>query len=66
MHRNAPIYRVDTSRDGPSRPYSCLHQVPFEIEASIIELRRRDRLGPARIGYRLALLAAHRVLVRHE
>jgi transposase InsO family protein len=39
--------------DRSSRPYSCPHRTPVEVEERIIEERRTHLLGPARIGYRL-------------
>ena len=52
--------------DRSSRPRSCPHQTPPEVEAAIVELRRTLKLGPARIGGRLGVPAStvHRVLVR--
>jgi transposase InsO family protein len=57
---------LDGLVDRSSRPWSCPHQTPPEVEASIEELRRTLKLGPARIGYRLGVPAStvHRVLVR--
>lgn len=54
--------------DRSSRPRRCRHQTPRRVEAQIVALRRREKLGPARIGYRLGLNPAtvHRVLVRHR
>ena len=52
--------------DRSSRPRSCPHQSPPELEAEIVELRRTLKLGPVRIGARLGVPAStvHRVLVR--
>ena len=53
--------------DRSSRPRSCPHQTPAEVEAQIVELRTQFKLGPARLGGRLGVPAStvHRVLVRH-
>ena len=58
---------VDGLVDRSSRPRSCPHQTPPEVEAAIVELRTTLKLGPARIGGRLGVPAStvHRVLVRH-
>lgn len=52
--------------DRSSRPRSCPHQTPPELEAEIARLRAEARLGPARISLRLGIPAStvHRVLVR--
>jgi len=52
--------------DRSSRPRSCPHQTPPEVEAQIVELRTALKLGPARLGGRLGVPAStvHRVLVR--
>jgi transposase InsO family protein len=57
---------LDELVDRSSRPWSCPHQTPPGVEASIEELRRTFKLGPVRIGYRLGVPAStvHRVLVR--
>ncbi|MEX1092217.1 MAG: IS481 family transposase [Acidimicrobiia bacterium] len=54
-------------QDRSSRPLSCPHQTPPEVEAAIIEQRRGHRLGPARIGYRLGVPSSTvwNVLARH-
>jgi transposase InsO family protein len=54
--------------DRSSRPRRCHGQTSRRVEAKIVALRRREKLGPARIAYRLGLNPAtvHRVLVRHE
>lgn len=65
--------RYQADPDGPwfedrsSRPHSCPHQTPPEVEARIIEERRSHRLGPARIGYRLGVPSSTvwNVLARH-
>jgi transposase InsO family protein len=41
--------------DRSSRPYSCPHQTPVEVEEAIVAQRRIHQLGPARIGYRLGV-----------
>lgn len=53
--------------DRSSRPRSCPHQTPPELEVRIIEERRTHRLGPARIGYRLGVPSSTvwNVLARH-
>lgn len=53
--------------DRSSRPYSCPHQTPPELEALIIEERQTQRLGPARIGLRLGVASSTvwNVLARH-
>lgn len=53
--------------DRSSRPRSCPHRTPPEVEAEILELRTSRKLGPARIGMILAMPASTvwRVLVRH-
>jgi len=52
--------------DRSSRPRSCPHQTPPEIEAQIVELRTTLKRGPARIGGQLGVPAStvHRVLCR--
>jgi len=57
---------VDGLVDRPSRARSCPHRTPPAVEASIAELRRTLKLGPARIAARLGLNAStvHRVLCR--
>jgi transposase InsO family protein len=54
--------------DRSSRPRRPHGQTPRRVEARIVALRRREKLGPARIAYRLGLNPAtvHRVLVRHD
>lgn len=53
--------------DRSSRPRSCPHQTPGELEARIVDLRRTEKLGPARIGLILRMPASTvwRVLHRH-
>ena len=53
--------------DRPSIPYTSPNRIPAQLEQRIVRLRRRERLGPARIGARLGVPASivHRVLVRH-
>jgi transposase InsO family protein len=53
--------------DRPSIPMSSPRRTPARVEARIVRLRRRERLGPARIAARTGVPAAtvHRVLVRH-
>jgi transposase InsO family protein len=53
--------------DRSSRPRTCPHRSPVSLEEAVCELRRTRKLGPARIGARLAMPAStvHRVLVRH-
>lgn len=41
--------------DRSSRPHTCPHQTPAEVEKQIVEERQTHRLGPARIGYRLGI-----------
>ncbi len=54
--------------DRSSRPRSCPHQTPAHLEARILRLRRKERLGPARLAGRLGIPAStvHKVLLRHE
>jgi len=53
--------------DRSSRPASCPHRTPPDVEERIIELRRTRKLGPARIGLILDMPASTvwKVLVRH-
>jgi transposase InsO family protein len=53
--------------DHSSRPRSCPHQTPAHLEARILRLRRKEKLGPARLAGRLGIPAStvHKVLVRH-
>jgi transposase-like protein len=52
--------------DRSSRPRSCPHRTPPEVESAIAELRQTLKLGPVRIGARLGVPAStvHRVLCR--
>lgn len=52
--------------DRPSRPRRSPARVPARLERAIERLRRREKLGPARIGFRLGMHAStvHRVLCR--
>jgi transposase-like protein len=54
--------------DRPSIPLHSPRRTPDRLEQRILRLRRRERLGPARIAARLGLPAStvHRVLVRHQ
>ena len=53
--------------DRPSIPAHSPRRTAARLEQRILGLRRRERLGPARIAARLGLPAStvHRVLVRH-
>jgi hypothetical protein len=53
--------------DRSSRPSTTPHRTPPSLERRIEQLRRRHKLGPARIAHRLDLAPStvHRVLVRH-
>jgi transposase-like protein len=53
--------------DRPSIPAHSPRRTTARLEQRILGLRRRERLGPARIAARLGLPAStvHRVLVRH-
>jgi len=53
--------------DRSSRPRSCPNQTSRRLERKIVSLRRRYKLGPARIAGRLEMnpSTVHRVLVRH-
>jgi len=53
--------------DRSSRPHRTPRRTPVEVEQGIIELRRRERRGPAWIGAELGVPArtVSRVLVRH-
>ena len=52
--------------DRSSRPLSCPHRSPVELESAIEDLRRTLKLGPVRIAARLGVPAStvHRVLCR--
>jgi transposase InsO family protein len=54
--------------DRPSIPAHSPRRTPARLEQRILRLRRRERLGPARIAARVQLPAStvHRVLVRHQ
>jgi quercetin dioxygenase-like cupin family protein len=54
--------------DRPSIPLRSPRRTAARLEERILRLRRRERLGPARIAARLGLPAStvHRVLVRHR
>jgi len=54
--------------DRPSVPTYSPRRTAAQVEQRIITLRRRERLGPARIAARLGLPAStvHRVLVRYQ
>ena len=54
--------------DRPSIPAHSPRRTAARLEQRILRLRRRERLGPARIAARLGLPAStvHRVLVRHQ
>ena len=53
--------------DRSSRPRSCPHRTPVELEVAVLELRRARKLGPARIGLILGMPASTvwRILRRH-
>lgn len=53
--------------DRSSRPKSCPHQTPPEVEAQVVELRRELKQGPARLAGRVGLPAStiYRILRRH-
>ena len=53
--------------DRSSRPRSCPHQTPPEIEAQIVELRQALKRGPARLAPLVGLPPStiYRVLCRH-
>jgi hypothetical protein len=53
--------------DRPSIPPHSPRRTAARVEQRILRLRRRERLGPARIAARLGLPTStvHRVLVRH-
>src|SRR5215218_4482069 len=54
--------------DRPSIPLRSPRRTADRLEERILRLRRRERLGPARIAARLGVPAStvHRVLVRHQ
>ena len=55
-------YQADPSgewfEDRSSRPHTCPHQTPTEVEEMVLELRQGHKLGPARIGLRLEMAAS--------
>jgi transposase InsO family protein len=55
-------------KDRSSRPHHSPNQTPRALEKKVLSLRRRRKLGPARIAGQVGLPAStvHRVLVRHE
>ena len=57
----------DGLRDRSSRPHTMPTRTSPEVEAAVVELRRRERRGPAWIGAELGVPARTvlRVLVRH-
>lgn len=65
--------RYQTDPDGPwfmdrsSRPHSCPHQTPSEVEEAIVAERENHKAGPARIGFRLGIASSTvwKVLARH-
>jgi transposase InsO family protein len=54
--------------DRSSRPARCPHQTRRKLEKRIVGLRRRRKLGPARIASIVGVprSTVHRVLVRHD
>ena len=52
--------------DRSSRPRSCPHRTPEQLERQIVRLRWRRRLEPVQIGGRLGVSSstAHAVLMR--
>ena len=54
-------------QDRSSRPRSCPHQTPANVERRIVALRQSRKLGPARLAGIVGVPAStvHRVLVRH-
>ncbi|HEX4982611.1 MAG TPA: IS481 family transposase [Ilumatobacteraceae bacterium] len=62
--------------DGSTKPLSCPHQMPAEVEAMVVELRRQHpNWGPRSIGHQLARegvdpvpgrTSIYRCLVRHR
>lgn len=54
-------------QDRSSRPHSTPTRTPARLEAAIVDLRRRERIGPDEIGHRLGVPArtVSRVLARH-
>ena len=79
VHRWLRLYAADGLAglaDGSTSPLSCPHQMPVEIEARIVELRRlQPGWGQRTIRFRLeaeqvdplpSLSAIYRCLVRHQ
>ena len=54
-------------QDRSSRPHRCPTRVPTRVERRIVRLRRRRKLGPERIAWRLGMAPStvYRVLRRH-
>ena len=54
--------------DRSSRPHHCPHKTSPKIEKRIVGLRRRRKLGPARLASIVGVprSTVHRVLVRHQ
>ena len=54
--------------DRSSRPRSCPHETPRQLERKIEQLRRRHKLGPARIAGILEMPSStvHGILVRRQ
>jgi transposase InsO family protein len=68
--RWAARYRADGAAgmaDRSCRPHHCPNQLPARTERRIIGLRVSQRLGPARIAFRLGLhpSTVHKVLLRY-
>ena len=57
----------DGLEDRSSRPHRCPHQTSSRLEARIVRIRQRRKLGPARIASIVGMPAStvHRVLCRH-
>jgi transposase InsO family protein len=53
--------------DRSSRPHRCPHRTPAKLERRVVSLRRRRKIGPARIAFVLGMARStvHAVLVRH-
>jgi len=58
----------DWFEDRSSKPRSCPRQTPPAVEAQIVGIRQADKVGPARIGFRLGMPASTvwKVLARHQ
>jgi transposase InsO family protein len=54
--------------DRSSRPHTCPHHTPVELEARIVELRHQERQGPDWVGAELGVAArtVSRVLARYQ